>query len=198
MDAVHVEYRYGTRRRRFYGQAGKILQHETYQIRIGRFTVAESLLNVIRFNQFGNRGTYTAAEAPNTVAAGVFNVNIDRKKLLACAQSNDTDDFPGITYTPRSGAKCTPGLHTKKPSRFILPGTRSIYDLYAAVLEISEVALECEETPPEREKKKREKTSFEREKAECKKTPSECEETPLEDGGEADRGRAKRARIEGP
>jgi len=104
--------------------------------------VLQSLLNVVRFNMFDNRRTITAAEAPNTVITGVFHKQLDRKSLLTNPRANDTDDFPGITIELHSGAKATPGLHTNAPSRFIIPGCRSVYDAYAAALEISQIASE--------------------------------------------------------
>jgi hypothetical protein len=122
------------------GQLGKMLQHPTYLIRIGKYNVPQCMLNVIRFNMFYNRRTITSAAAPNTVAAGVFHKQLDRKALLTDSRSNDTTEFPGITMRLTSGAKCTPGVHTNNPSRFIMPGCRSIYDLYAAAVELSEIA----------------------------------------------------------
>lgn len=152
-----------------------------------RYNIAQSLLNVVRFNMFDNQRTITAANAPNTVACGVFKRQLDREALLGDPRANDTDEFPGITIELRSKAKATPGLHTNKPSRFIVPGARSIYDLYAAAIEVADVAgsYSLDEEPGAK--------STER-AAGSTKEPFSIQEVPEEDGATA-AGTRKRAKL---
>lgn len=122
------------------GQHGKVLQFPSYLIRIGRYNIPQALLNTIRFVMFYNQRTFTSMAAPNTVATGVFWKQLDRKSLVTDAQANEKESFPGIYINLRSHARCTPGLHTNNPSRFIVPGCRSIHDLKVAAEEISDIA----------------------------------------------------------
>ena len=107
-------------RRRCTGQHGKILEFIHYLIRIGRFTIAQAVLNVVRFILFSNQKSFSGMAAPNMVCSGVFKRRLDRKSLLTDPQANRNRKFPGITINCRKTAeKCSPGLHTNNPSKWV-------------------------------------------------------------------------------
>ena len=124
------------------GQHGKILRFEDYLIRIGRYSLAQAILNVIRFQLFANsRWCFTGLSAPNMVITGTFAKQLDRASLSKDPQAVVNSKFPGISLNLRSiKSRGTPGLHTRNPSKFIIPGCRDIEDLSSAVDELDEIA----------------------------------------------------------
>ena len=124
------------------GQHGKILRFEDYLIRIGRYSLAQAILNVIRFQLFANsRWCFTGLSAPNMVITGTFAKQLDRESLSTDPQAVVNSKFPGISLNLRSiKSRGTPGLHTRNPSKFIIPGCRDIEDLSKAVDELNEIA----------------------------------------------------------
>lgn len=58
---------------------------QDYLIRIGRWSLAQALLNVIRFLAFSNTRCYTGLSAPNMVITGTFSRQLDRASLITGA-----------------------------------------------------------------------------------------------------------------
>lgn len=83
-----------------------------------RYTIAQAVLNVVRFTLFSNQKSFSGMAAPNMVCSGVFWKQLDRASLLTDPQANRNRKFPGITINPRrTDEKCSPGLHTRNPSK---------------------------------------------------------------------------------
>lgn len=109
-------------------------------IHIGRYSVSQAIKSTVDFIRFKNAGSYTAIAAPNMVASGEFVHPLNRSELIKDARNNRDDDFPGVSVSLRTTmSKCTPGLHTRVPSKFIIPGCHDIHDLRLASEEISEI-----------------------------------------------------------
>jgi len=118
---------------------------------------------VVRFQLFANTRCFTGLSAPNMVLTGTFSKQLDRASLSKDPQAVVNRKFPGISINLRNiqGRGCTPGLHTRMPSKFIIPGTfggllynrwdrttdqahgagcRDVADICRAVNEINEIA----------------------------------------------------------